>query len=471
MINKTIININYKNWLITWGEVIGLEKIIKELLTVDGDLIYSNNRVVKSPFKVQLFQKYGFKLGLIRYLNNKLQSYQIVVNFPDIIDTSKKEELFNLFSLRDYQKEAIQAAIEKKYGIIKLHTATGKSRIAITLALLLPKPVVLIVPSVDLLIQFSKIFKEYKIKYGIIGGNLKIWDKDIMLVTNKSVIGKSKLLKDYIQKQCKTIIVDEVHHSTGKLYRFLGSCVAPFRFGFSATPYDKNWSDAKKLKLFANFGDVIYDGSNDDRIQVYREKPKVLYYKYYAKKLPTEFFNAAIEHNYIEQKRYGIVNNEERNILLLKIANFFRKNNMKVFIVVGWVNHIKNLQVLADKLNIPVYFLTGKDDGNVRNEIYSKMQNNENIIICGTVGGEGVDITTLNVVILGDVGKSEIKVIQNIGRSSRKDPNKKQAIAVDIQDAIFPKHIKKRLKIYEKENYEMILLSDYIKNFKEKKEM
>jgi superfamily II DNA or RNA helicase len=458
-----------KKWLIGWDEVSPIEQPIKELLTVDGDLIYTPQGVTKSPLKVQLYQTHGFKAGFSRYLNERLTTHELDVQIPDI-DVSKKEELFDKFSLRDYQREAVEAILQNKFGIIQLPTATGKSRIAITLAMLLPRPALIIVPSIDLLTQFSQIFKEYKIKYGVVGGNLKIWDDNIMLTTTKSVIGTSKILKEYTLKLCKTILVDEVHHSTGKLYGYLGKAIAPYRIGFSATPYDKTWSDAKKLKLFANFGSIVYSGKGDERVESNRIQPKVYVYKYKAKSLSTDFFSAVAAHDFISQRRYGIVRNDDRNALILKIADHFRRSGLKVFIIVSWTSHVDELRGLAARLNIPVYFLTGNDDGTIRADVYNKMRSNENITICGTVGGEGVDITSLNVVILGDVGKSEIKVIQGIGRNTRKGENKTTAIAIDIQDAIFPKHVKKRNKIYKEENYEIYSLVEYFKNLKNNKE-
>jgi superfamily II DNA or RNA helicase len=468
LFSKKIIVVAPNKWIIPWESVTEIQQTIKELLTVEGDLIYTPDGIRRSPFKVEMFQKFGFKAGLVRYLNEKLSSYQIKLDLPNFEDANK-EEIFEKFSLREYQREACESILKEKFGIIKLPTAAGKSRIVLALAMIMPKPVLIVVPSRDLLMQFFKIFKEYKIKCGVYGSNYKIWDDEIMLTTGKSIIGTSKLLKEFVCKSCKTLIVDEVHHSTGKHYAIFGKSSALYRVGFSATPYIKDWSEAKTLKLFANFGGIVYDGTGKEEIEKVRMKPKVYTYKYKAKKLSSEFFAAVARRDFKAQREYGITFNEDRNRLILKIADSFRKMGMRIYILTIWTRHVEEFKRLASEMNIPVYFLTGEVADNIRSEIYDKMRN-ENIIICGTVGGEGVDITTMNVILFADIGKAEIKVIQGLGRPARKDKNKNVAMAIDIQDAIFPKWAKQRNKIYAKEGYEVGSLVNYFKELKKIKE-
>jgi superfamily II DNA or RNA helicase len=86
--------------------------------------------------------------------------------------------------------------------------------------------------------------------------------------------------------------------------------------------------------------------------------------------------------------------------------------------------------------------------------LYKNQKEKEPIVICGTVGAEGVDLTLLNVVIFGDGGKSIIKVTQTIGRAVRTHPEKKVAIIIDIQDAWYMQQVVSRKTMYTNYEYE-----------------
>ena len=463
---KTKIPVTPKNWLVNLPDKELYERV-KKILTLK-DTSYK----AVWPHK-KMYGEKGFKTGLIDFINERVTDIELYTDIPKLPLLENKD--IKLLGLRDYQIEATNSILSHTRGIVSSPTASGKTMMEIALCLKLPKPIVFLVPSTDLISHAYREMKKFGItkKYNVTiygGGTFKDTSGDIVIMTNQSLVRQSAIVKSFM-KRCKSIISDEVHHSTGKLYSILGKCPALYRAGFSATPWADDWTDIKYARLISNFGKQVYDGYEDDRIDIFRMKPTVYVAKYKNKDktISPELLQAVENHDYIEQKRHEIVKNNGRNKFIVQLAEILRLKGLHTFIVVDWTQHIDTISIIAKQLNVPITFLTGEDDTSYRNNVYNNLRNSgtEPIIICGTVGSEGIDLIHLNAIIFASIGKSEIKIIQSIGRSARKHPDKKIAMCIDIMDPFFSSHMKKRHKLYKKEGYDVRsikeLLSDQIK--------
>jgi superfamily II DNA or RNA helicase len=465
---KTQILLKPKGWLIYIADE-ELRVRVEKILTLKNDSY-------RSPWKhIKMYGLKGFKTGLIDFINARVTDIELISDITTLQLLDDKD--IKLLKLRDYQIEAANNILTHARGIITSPTASGKTMIELALSLKFPKPLIFLVPSTGLLsaayreMKEKGITKKYKVTiYG--GGTYKDTTGDIVLMTNASLTKQSKPVKAFM-KICKAIISDEVHHSTGKLYSILGRCPALYRAGFSATPWAEDWSDAKVARLISNFGHEVYDGYADTRVTPFRMKPTVYIAKYKNKdtSIGDELMQAIQSHNYIEQKRYEIVQNTGRNRFIVQLAEILRHRGLHTFIIVHWKEHVYNIEAVAKELDIPITFLTGDDDAGYRDDIYLNLKKpgQEPIIICGTVGSEGIDLVHLSAVILAAGEKSEIRVVQSCGRAARQHPDKKIAIMIDIQDSLFPKHIKARNNIYKRENYEVLPIKTLLELSEDKK--
>jgi len=102
-------------------------------------------------------------------------------------------------------------------------------------------------------------------------------------------------------------------------------------------------------------------------------------------------------------------------------------------------------------------FLHGADGKEVRKEIYKSFKDNDALIVIATVNiaGTGLNIKRIFNLVLVDMGKSFIRVIQAIGRGLRKAPDKKFVYVTDIcSDLKYSKrHAAKRIKYYKNAKY------------------
>lgn len=426
-----------------------------------------------------MYGQRGFKIGLVDYLNEKFPHLEFVVDdippLPEIREDEAKE-----MGLYDYQLEAANLILRKGFGIISSVTGSGKTHIEMALIKRFPKPCLVLVPSRSLLLQMYRKCTEAGIKCSMYGDGVKDMSGDVVVMTNASFTGKKKKKKKgeeqdpdekkkpprspemkAFDKKIQSIIADEVHHCTAGLYAILGKCPAVYRAGFSATPWASDWQAVDVARLVANFGGVVFDSKGDERVEEKVHKPKVYIVDYNAKGITgqdvTDLLTAIRNKDFIGQKRLGLVQNRERNRLILKLAEICRLKGLHVFVVLAWVEHVEALKAIVreTKLAKNIHFLTGETKSSERDEVYNKIEGEESTILCGTVGAEGVDLKGLNAIIMADLGKSEIKVIQALGRAARKKEGKEYAFGIDIRDSLFSKHGKKRLKIYEQEEFEV----------------
>jgi superfamily II DNA or RNA helicase len=458
---NNVISLKPDGWIVQVNEPADLREFIKKKLFF-MDITFTGS------WPTSLMQKHNrFKVGLVDYLNPLLTEstlpYQLQIDIPKLrYDESTIEHL----GLVDFQKEAIVNIFDTGRGIIMSPTSSGKSNMEIALITFLPKPCVFIVPNNILLHQLTAKFKKQGFNVGTYGDNLKDLTKDVTVMSSMSLVRQSGGIKKYM-KSVKSIVMDEVHHGSKGCYSVLGRCKAQHRVGFSATPWVKKTPELTKARLIANFGNVVYDGSKDERAQQFRINPKV----YVANRFKKDTFDiddvmrSIVNRDHINQKKLVISTNRDRNSYILDLAELCRCKGKNIFITTAWRMQVCALEELAEEKGMEhIYFLTGSSGPEERDLVYSKLDNKqgEKTIICGTVGGEGVDLHGLDFIIMADIGQSEIKVIQGIGRVARKAEGKQIPAVIDVKDPLYSHHFKTRSEIYEQEKFEVLTLKDLL---------
>jgi superfamily II DNA or RNA helicase len=104
--------------------------------------------------------------------------------------------------------------------------------------------------------------------------------------------------------------------------------------------------------------------------------------------------------------------------------------------------------------------LSGKDTAKVRRAAIARLQDGSlHALIATTIFDEGVDIPELKKVILASGGKSQVKLIQRVGRAVRLANGKTEAMIVDFQDAHNPtlkRHAAARRKVYKEQEFDVV---------------
>lgn len=165
---------------------------------------------------------------ITEYLNGKNIKYDDRV--LDLLPISSLPKI--KVKLRGYQLEAIENWCLEKMGSIVLPTGAGKTIIGLKIIEIVNSPTLIIVPTLDLIKQWTKILsRNFDIEIGNIGGGIE----NIRPIT-VSTYDSAYLKAPWIGNKFLLIVFDEVHHLPAPSYRLIAETfVAPYRLGLTAT--------------------------------------------------------------------------------------------------------------------------------------------------------------------------------------------------------------------------------------------
>ena len=424
--------------------------------------------------KVRLLQKSGkFPIGLLsmvqKYLDKNNLEYEVIDSRPNISYGAPVPQINKEFEPRDYQIKAVKAATKKGSGIIKVATGGGKSFIISSIVAKYNIPTIVYVIGIELLHQMKKTIESaYGIECGIVGGGecdvskqvtimtiwsaasafnkkVKITDNDTTLDSKKHINALNKAMVRKKVQEAQLFIFDECQYAASETLQFLhrASVSAKHRFLFSGTPWRDTGDD---ILIEAVSGPKIVDVNATFLIKNdYLVRPKI-----YFLDVPVM---RGVGKNYHDVYKNYIVENDDRNDLIIKSARKLVKEGKKVLILVVRVGHGN---ILMDKLSdeFRVKFLDGAKSTKNRMDSIQEMKDGKlDILIASKIFDQGVDIPELDALILAGSGKSSGRALQRIGRVIRRSKGKKEAIVVEFFDncKYLRDHSEARIKVYKSE--------------------
>lgn len=147
-----------------------------------------------------------------------------------------------MYQLREYQKEAVDAAVKffegksKQNGLIVLPTGAGKSLVIANIAYRLDAPVLVFQPSKEILEQnYNKLCDYGVMEVGIFSASFN--RRDIRKITF-ATIGSVKNFKDHFRR-FRYVIIDECHYVNAEegMYKDFIQTIQCKVLGLTATPY------------------------------------------------------------------------------------------------------------------------------------------------------------------------------------------------------------------------------------------
>ena len=353
---------------------------------------------------------------------------------------------------REYQVDAFAHAVRRNRSLLLSPTGSGKSLVIYLLAQWYGGKTLVVVPTTSLVSQMAGDFESYGYKQEITqiqGGKSKEPITDFTCSTWQSIY---KMPEEYFN-QFECIIVDEVHLATANSLKGImeKATRVKYRVGLTGT---LDGTKCSKIQLESLFGvvkkvttskELIEDGTLSD-IEI---KSMILQHKK-PKPMPRLY----------QDEIKFIIEDTSRNRFVQNLALSLEGITLVLF---DRIDHGKMLhENIKKKADWDVHLVYGDVDAEVREGIrkYCETATKTTLVCSFGTTSTGVNIPRINNIIFAHPSKSQIRVLQSIGRGLRKTEDKEKMILFDIVDNLNDKnyaiqHYKQRYQYYKKEKFKL----------------
>lgn len=386
---------------------------------------------------------------------------------------SSKLKLFTInyksnIELFDYQQTALETALNSCCGVIVMPCGSGKTQTALQLVSYLGLKTLWLTHTYELLKQSMDRAKECfdipDTEYGTItNGKINV-GKALTFATVQTM---SNIDLDNYRDYWDVVIVDECHKAVGTptklmmFYRVISSLNARYKYGLTATP---ERADGLQKCMFALLGDKLCEISED---VVKKNTVPIKVYQICSKIYNPDLVEIVRTDGTIDYTQ--LINNlcgcEERNRDIARIVNSINATGKTCLVLSDRVSHLETLrQLVGEDYTLQIYSMSGTEKARkARKECLEKLRKKEIRCLFATypLAKEGLDIPTLDCVVLATPKKDRISVIQSCGRAGRKAENKSEGYVIDYVDtecSILLNYSRSRKAIYKNKKYFLEIL-------------
>lgn len=408
-------------------------------------------------------------LYLPRGLKSELEKLDTNSEFIEQLNDGHKINVEFEGKLREQQNEVVKAMLNNDVGIVSAPTGFGKTVVAANLIAQRKTSTLILVHSKVLAAQWKKRleeflaiqsapFKEYtptgrvrkKDKIGELYSGKESLSHNIDIALFQTLANRENLTE--FLEPYGMVIVDEVHHTAAQTFdKIIKNINARYLYGLTATIDRK---DGLTPIIFMRFGEILAD------VEV-EEENNLLIPKYFYPRF-TNYSDLNPELNYTQHLN-NMVNIEERNeqIVIDIVENIDEKRTCLV--LTERIAHAEVLkQLLEERLKeIKVYILTSEETEKSNQADIGEMQNtnSEFVVIATSLKvGEGFDLLKLESIFFTLPFSWKARTTQYVGRLHRGLEEKDELRVydyVDIGVEMFGKMYQKRMKVYNKLNYQL----------------
>lgn len=392
------------------------------------------------------------------YCNKKHYKISFINEHPQEKEKVKIPKLPGV-TFRQDQRRALRAVKRNKRGKILFPTGSGKTIIALGIMSMFPGyRILFLCHTKDLIEQTKKELSKYGFKkVHIIGAGYKanikrIFKQDRVIVLS-TIQSFSNIPEEKYRPFFDLTIVDEVHHvnSIKSQYgKVMENNLSPRRYGLTATEPSKKY---EQLINEGFFGPTIAKLSIEEGIE------KKIIARPIINLVPVPYnvkVNKKGNNRYANYYKFGIVQNRDRNKLIVEEAMNSLKEGEITLIIIEHKDHGDILQTMLKYNKVRCPFIYGNTSRERRLKTKEKLISGKlQIAICSKVWKEGINIPSLNHVIIAHGMKEEKMVIQAIGRGFRTTENKTTVKLTDFLDPYkyLAEHSILRIQVYAKNKW------------------
>ncbi|MBA8759982.1 DUF3427 domain-containing protein [Staphylococcus schleiferi subsp. coagulans] len=362
-----------------------------------------------------------------RSLKNAIQLTEEQNNIKDQLDQTLKIQP-NLM-----QKEALHSLAElrkeeKNKALIISATGTGKTILcALDVRNYQPQRFLFIVHNEGILIKAIEEFKKVMPfakdhEFGLLTGKHKDIKSKYLFATIQT-LSKDNILKQFNPSHFDYIVYDEAHRSAAETYQKVFNYFTPnFILGMTATP-----ERTDDLNIFEMYD---YNIAYEIRLQKALESEILCPFHYFG---VTDYMHQGRLTEDLTQLKQLTSDERVKHIIEKTQYYGYSGDELKGLI---FVSNTEEAKILAQKLTIngiPSVALTGKDNPTKRQQVISQLETGDiYYIITVNLFNEGIDIASVNQIVMLRETESSIIFIQQLGRGLRKSVNKEYLTVIDF---------------------------------------
>lgn len=367
--------------------------------------------------------------------DNFLDSYKSFQKQIEILKIEqfkyKKESQIKINSMQKHALERLEflRLKDETKALVIAATGSGKTFLAaFDVKNYRPKKLLFIVHRENILIKakqsFEEIIKDFSC--GLYTGNKKEEEKDYIFATIQTL---SSNYENFLKEEFDYIIVDEAHHITSPSYKkVLKYFIPKFLLGLTATP---NRSDNESI--YEVFDENI---ACDIRLNEALENNLVTPFHYFGISDIKQIDYEGIDLSKISELAKLLMINKRVDYIIEKM-NFYgySGNKRKVLGFCASKEHAIFMSEEFNKRGINSVSLLSDDSILRREELIEKLEDEESsleVIFTVDIFNEGVDIPSINTVLMLRPTNSPIIFIQQLGRGLRKHKNKEFLTLLDF---------------------------------------
>ncbi len=273
--------------------------------------------------------------------------------------------------------------------------------------------------------SFRNVFGDTR-SMGILSGTSKDVDKDSIFCTIQT-LSKDEVLQSFDKNEFDYIIIDEVHKAGANSYQKIVNYFNPkFLLGMTATP--ERSDDFDIFKMFN------YNIAYEIRLQQALEEDLLCPFHYFG---VSDVTIDGIELDDKTDFKYLVA--EERVNHIIDKINFYGYCGERVRGLI-FCSDKKEVIELSDIFNAKGYktvALTGENSQEEREKAIERLEQDEtsnslDYIFTVDIFNEGVDIPSVNQVVMLRPTKSSIVFVQQLGRGLRKNKFKEYVVIIDF---------------------------------------
>lgn len=344
-------------------------------------------------------------------INNVEEALKILPN------KMQTEALYNLETLRN----------DKDKGLIVSATGTGKTYLsAFDVRNYSPKKMLFVVHREQILQKAKSDFKTilggYDDEFGMLSGTIRETNAKYLFATIQT-ISKDYMLEQFKPDEFDYIIIDEVHKAGASSYRKIIDYFKPkFLMGMTATP---ERTDSFNIYELFDFN-VAYE----IRLQKALEEDMLCPFHYFG------VTDLEIEGELIDDTSQfsKLVTNERVNHIIDKIEYYgYSGKSVKGLMFCSRKEECRELSSKLNERGYKTVSLTGDNSQEERAMRVMQLENGEiDYILTVDIFNEGIDIPSVNQVVMLRQTQSSIIFIQQLGRGLRKHNSKDFVTIIDF---------------------------------------